>query len=55
MGWPEQLRSGEYQLYREAEKANEKVRELTLKARPARRHVHKTSESKSPAKPRSRL
>jgi len=38
MGWPEQLRSGEYQLYREAEKANEKARELAIKARPERRH-----------------
>ena len=38
LGWPEQLRSGEYQLYREAEKANEKTFELVTKARPNRRH-----------------
>lgn len=38
LGWPEQLRSGEYQLYREAEKANEKAVELAVKARPNRRH-----------------
>ncbi len=38
LGWPEQLRSGEYQLYREAEKANEKMLELVTKARPNRRH-----------------
>lgn len=38
LGWPEQLRSGEYQLYREAEKTNEKQRELNAKARPNRRH-----------------
>jgi anthraniloyl-CoA monooxygenase len=38
LGWPEQLRSGEYQLYREAEKANEKNAELNSKARPNRRH-----------------
>jgi anthraniloyl-CoA monooxygenase len=37
-GWPSQLRSGEYQLYREAEKSNEKAFELALKARPNRRH-----------------
>jgi anthraniloyl-CoA monooxygenase len=36
--WPVQLRSGEYQLYREAEKANEKSAELNKKARPNRRH-----------------
>ncbi len=38
LGWPEQLRSGEYQLYREAEKTNEKNAELNAKARPNRRH-----------------
>ncbi len=38
LGWPEQLRSGEYQLYREAEKVNEKALDLALKARPNRRH-----------------
>lgn len=36
--WPVQLRSGEHQLYREAEKANEKSAELNAKARPNRRH-----------------
>ncbi|NWG71004.1 MAG: bifunctional salicylyl-CoA 5-hydroxylase/oxidoreductase [Parvularculaceae bacterium] len=36
--WPAQLKSGEHQLFREAEKANEKSRELALKARPNRRH-----------------
>ncbi len=38
LGWPEQLHSGEYQLYREAEKAKEKFIELNAKARPVRRH-----------------
>ncbi|HEY0106301.1 MAG TPA: hypothetical protein VGB91_09475 [Rhizomicrobium sp.] len=38
LGWPAQLRSGEYQLYREAEKANEKLAALNAKARPNRRH-----------------
>jgi anthraniloyl-CoA monooxygenase len=38
LGWPVQLHSGEYQLYREAEKANEKNAELNAKARPNRRH-----------------
>ena len=38
MAWPVQLRSGEYQLYREAEKTNEKNVELNAKARPNRRH-----------------
>ena len=38
LGWPVQLHSGEYQLYREAEKANEKAAELNAKARPNRRH-----------------
>ncbi|MEI9994221.1 MAG: hypothetical protein WDM91_06480 [Rhizomicrobium sp.] len=38
LGWPIQLRSGEYQLYREAEKANEKLAALNAKARPNRRH-----------------
>lgn len=37
-GWPVQLKSGEYQLFREAEKANDKARELAIKARPNRRH-----------------
>jgi anthraniloyl-CoA monooxygenase len=39
--WPPQLRSGEYQLYREAEKANEKSAELNKKARPNRRHYQR--------------
>lgn len=39
--WPEQLRSGEYQLYREAEKANEKALDLAMKARPNRRHYQR--------------
>ncbi|MEQ1929596.1 MAG: bifunctional salicylyl-CoA 5-hydroxylase/oxidoreductase [Parvularculaceae bacterium] len=39
--WPVQLKSGEYQLFREAEKANEKSRDLALKARPNRRHYQK--------------
>jgi anthraniloyl-CoA monooxygenase len=38
VGWPVQLRSGEYQLYREAEKTNERLAELSAKARPNRRH-----------------
>lgn len=38
LGWPDQLKSGEYQLYRESEKANEKALELAVKARPNRRH-----------------
>ncbi len=38
LDWPAQLRSGEYQLYRETEKANEKLAELNAKARPNRRH-----------------
>ncbi len=41
MGWPAQLASGHYQLYREAEKANEKTLELAIKARPERRHYQK--------------
>ncbi|MEQ1932092.1 MAG: bifunctional salicylyl-CoA 5-hydroxylase/oxidoreductase, partial [Parvularculaceae bacterium] len=38
MGWPVQLKSGEYQLYRECEKTNEKSADLAAKARPNRRH-----------------
>jgi anthraniloyl-CoA monooxygenase len=38
LGWPAPLRSGEYQLFREAEKLNEKAVELNAKARPNRRH-----------------
>ena len=45
LGWPVQMRSGEYQLYREAEKAQEKLRELNVKARPTRRHNLRTSDA----------
>lgn len=38
LGWPEQLKSAEYQLYREAQKANQKALEMAIKARPNRRH-----------------
>ncbi len=38
LGWPVQLKSGEGQLYREAEKAAEKAADLAAKARPNRRH-----------------
>jgi anthraniloyl-CoA monooxygenase len=41
MDWPAQLRSGEHQLYREAEKANEKLAALNGKARPNRRHYRR--------------
>ena len=41
MGWPGQLKSGEYQLYRECEKANEKALDIAIKARPNRRHYQK--------------
>ena len=44
LGWPAQLRSGEYQLYREAEKANERAAELAVKARPERRHYQHAAE-----------
>ena len=44
LGWPVQLQSGEYQLYREAEKANEKALELAIKARPNRRHYQRAEE-----------
>jgi len=37
------LHSGEYQLYREAEKANEKTAELNAKARPNRRHYQQAT------------
>ena len=36
--WAPPYETGEYQLYREAEKDNEKALELALKARPERRH-----------------
>jgi anthraniloyl-CoA monooxygenase len=36
--WPPQYETGEYQLYREAEKTGEKVHDLAIKARPNRRH-----------------
>ncbi len=38
LDWPVQLCSAEHQLYREAQKANEKNAELNAKARPNRRH-----------------
>ncbi len=44
MNWPTQLQSGEYQLYREAEKNNEKALDLAIKARPNRRHYQKADE-----------
>ncbi len=44
-GWPGQLHSGEYQLYREAEKANEKLAELNAKARPNRRHYQRAGDA----------
>ncbi len=44
LGWPGQLKSGEYQLYREAEKANEKARDLAVKARPNRRHYQQSEK-----------
>ncbi|VAW02313.1 Anthraniloyl-CoA monooxygenase [hydrothermal vent metagenome] len=44
MGWPVQLQTGEYQLYREAEKNNEKALDLAIKARPNRRHYQKAEE-----------
>lgn len=45
LGWPAQLRSGEYQLYREAEKASEKLAELNAKARPNRRHYQHAEQA----------
>ena len=42
--WPKQLQSGEYQLFREAEKAHEKALDLALKARPNRRHYQQAGE-----------
>ena len=39
--WPVQLASGHYQLYREAEKDNEKELDLAAKARPNRRHYRR--------------
>jgi anthraniloyl-CoA monooxygenase len=44
LGWPEQLKSGEYQLYRECEKSNEKAAELAAKARPNRRHYKRARD-----------
>lgn len=44
LGWPGQLKSGEYQLYREAEKSNEKALELAIKARPNRRHYQQADQ-----------
>jgi anthraniloyl-CoA monooxygenase len=46
LGWPAALRSGEYQLYREAEKAREKDATLNAKARPNRRHYQKAGAKK---------
>ncbi len=46
MGWPVQLKSGEYQLYREAEKANEKALDLATKARPNRRHYQQSGHKR---------
>lgn len=43
LGWPTQLKSGEYQLYREAEKSNEKTAELSAKLRPNRRHYQRAT------------
>ncbi len=40
-GWPPQYETGEYQLYREAEKTNEKALDLAMKARPNRRHYQR--------------
>lgn len=42
LGWPEQLRSGEYQLYREAEKNSEKNAELIAKVRAGRGRIAPT-------------
>lgn len=42
--WPVQLASGQYQLYREAEKDNEKELDLAAKARPNRRHYRRADE-----------
>lgn len=42
--WPSPLYSGEFQLFREAEKAKEKQLELAAKARPNRRHYQKAKE-----------
>jgi anthraniloyl-CoA monooxygenase len=47
LGWPEPLHSGEYQLYREAEKAREKFIELNAKARPARRHYQQADTARN--------
>lgn len=48
MGWPVQLKSGEYQLHREAEKANEKSQDLAAKARPNRRHYTRAGARSKP-------
>lgn len=44
LNWPTQLKSGEFQLYREAEKTNEKLLDLATKARPNRRHYVRTGD-----------
>lgn len=41
--WPSQLHSGRYQLFKEAEKENEKELDLAAKARPNRRHYKRAS------------
>lgn len=41
--WPAQLASGNYQLYREAEKENERQADLAVKARPNRRHYRQAA------------
>lgn len=41
--WPGQLYSGHYQLFKEAEKINEKALDVALKARPNRRHYRTAS------------
>lgn len=42
--WSPQYETGEYQLYREAEKTNEKALDLALKARPNRRHYQRAKK-----------
>lgn len=43
--WPGQLASGNYQLFREAEKELEKEMELAAKARPNRRHYRRAEDA----------
>ena len=42
--WPDQYASGNYQLYKEAEKLNDKTLDVALKARPNRRHYKQAAE-----------